>query len=680
MATGEENGYYFRFGEALKSVAQPTGLDVEVLASAGSVDNVKLLLGRQADFALVQSDIGQRAIRGHDPFPSPLSDLRLVSPLFTEAVHVLRRSGLYIFGVSDLRGKRVSLGPSGSGTEFTARAVLEASGVGINEIQQRPLRSDEIVRELQNETIDAVFLTSAVPNHVVKDSLQCQEASPLFLDVPTVERLARTGSYFTTEIPVGAYKDLGTSVTTVGVGALLLTRADVSPSKIQSLFSIIHSQRQAIEKKLSIHLNLLNGWDADRFHVPVAAGITTNEYGNRKVFFLYILVALLACVLIVALLRRRQALGRVIAKRSELFFAFSILAFVLVFSSLGLYEFEHAINENFETVPKSVFSFLVYISGGFTSRAPITRGGEIVAIIAILMGVGVFAWFTATLAGHLVSSRLKALEDVLLGRWSMRQMSNHIVIINWSHLAEDMIQQLHGRDFKTKRPITIISDSDLKLPNRPEFENCSFLRGDAREISTLEAASVGKAHSVIILSAWPDQGTDSKWHAVASDIADSKSVLTILAVRRVCAQSERQTPVTVEIRSSVNVDAARSAGRGGPTEIACTEKLAANLLTQCAVTPGLVAVYDDLLTFAPDSDEIYQISLPASLTGKTFAEVARYFAGLDRRDKKGSLIPVGIYRDCKVYLNPPEDMGIGALRESDKLFVICDHIENSGRS
>ena len=130
-------------------------------------------------------------------------------------------------------------------------------------------------------------------------------------------------------------------------------------------------------------------------------------------------------------------------------------------------------------------------------------------------------------------------------------------------------------------------------------------------------------------------------------------------------------PITAEIIASKNVPAARFAGQGGPLEIVCAEKQTTDLLAQCAFTPGIAAVYANLLMFRRNSSEIYKVQVPSQLQGKGFAEALDRFAG-ERRQTKEPIIPIGICRASSIHLNPTEDE-IGALLPGDEIIVISDH-------
>ena len=673
LAAGQSGGTYYSIGNAITRKCSARNLSVELIASAGSVENVRLLESGKADFALVQSDIARRALRGHLPFNDPIKVV-LVTPLFTEAVQILVRSDLYIFNVGELRGKLVSIGPEGSGTEVTARSVLEASGLGTEEIRPRHLPMASTYSELRDEQIDAAFVASSVPTAIVQRALADNEARLLLLEPNLIDRLAATGSYIKTYIPRHSYPNQPDEIETVGVQAFLLAREDVPPESVTAVLQILGLERSAIEAEGRVRLDLLGTLTS----VAIPAHQSSLRFLSKPAHpvMILVLIGFAASLLVIATYTKRRHIRRSLSGHEEIILGIVVLV-GLWFSSAGaLYYYEHNINESFSSYSGSLWSVLVYISGGFQKRSPVTRSGEAVSVIAIIIGVGVIAWFTGTLAGHFVTAKLKTLENLLLGRNLVpSSLKDHIVIVNWDDRAESIVEQLHGPDIDHKRTIVVLSEEPVRFPHRGAFESCLYINMDASSVESLEHARVHEAHSFTILSSWRIADASDRRKNLDPNVADAKTVVTILSCRRMCtAKGNKQVAITAEIKSLRNVAAARYAGEGGPTEIVCVEKFGMNLLAQCCLTPGLVALYEDLLTFEPDTDEVYKIELPQECVSKSFAQVLVHFA--DRRQSKQSaVLPIGVYRHGVTYLNP-EVGKVDPLMRGDYLFVISDTDES----
>lgn len=675
IAAGQSQGNYYKFATVLAELAPAE--HVRAVESGGSLENIELLRDHRADFAIVQSDVALRAIRGHLPFDDPIPGLLQVTPLFEEAVHILVRSELFIFTTSGIRGKKVALGPKGSGTVITARAILDASEASTDEVQAEYLPMDGVNAALRDETTDVAFVTSSIPSAVVRRALADNDARLLLIEPKVIDRLVKSGSYSEAQLPQGAYPNLTGTVATIGVQALLLTRSDVAPAKVALIASLLNDRQRDIEKRLGLGLGLL--W----YRLPISNAIATHplvERYRRNPWYLpgvlvWLALALGAVVIVATYWRAKvQRLGQALLLHTDVVIGVFGLLFVWLCLSFGLLYYEHNVNENFADIRGSMWSVLVYISGGFQSRAPITNGGEKVAVVGVIVGVAFVAWLIADLTGKFVHSKLKFVEQLLqhllLGRSMVpASIRDHFVIINWDDRTQRMIQQLHGPDLPQRVPIVVVTRKPMRFPDTSEFEGCYNVSGDMPRIEVLERAGARVAHSVTILSSWIDPDAEHEGKLLGAEAADMKTVLAILTVRSLSAQhSAKCVPITAEIKALRNLEAAGNAGRGGPTELVCAEQFAADLLTQCCVTPGLAAVYNDLLTFSRDSDEVYKVDLPRVFHGETFATVVMRCASRDR--KTTAVIPIGVFREGAACINPGRE--IDPLREGDALLVICD--------
>jgi hypothetical protein len=602
----------------------------------------------------------------------------LATPLFVEAVQILVRSDLFIFTTSELKGKTVSLGPAGSGTEVTARAILEASGVSMDEIRGEHITLDQVDDVLKSEDIDAAILSSALPTPTVQDSLQGGEARFLLLDSKVIERLARSGSYFTTVVPSHTYPGQPDDISTVGIQALLVTRNDVNVSSVASLLRILFDNRKQVEKTSGLKLDLLGARPPANISLPIHPG--SEQFlaitAGSKLFWIALLT--LAVAPAVWVIAKRHQISRSLSTHGEVLLAMTALASVWILSSAGLYYYEHNVNENFSTYAKSLWSMLVYISGGFQSRSPLTSNGEVVSVLSIITGVGVACWFTAELAGRFVRSKIEIIERLLRINMLPHELKDHIVIINWDQRIDTMVRQLHDSETSVARRIVVMSTETKKSLNGADHDWFYSLEADPTNSDALKKARVQFAHSVTIVSSWCNTDASDRRKVFDPDTCDAKTIMCLLAIRALCAEANlKQVSITAEIKSTKNLSAAYAAGSKN-TEIVCADTFGINLLAQCAATPGLASIYLDLLTFSPGTDEIYKIKVPASLAGHSFSEALHYFAER-RKHKSHSVIPIGVFRGGQVHLNPPATNagGVDPLTENDHLFVISDSEDSS---
>jgi TRAP transporter TAXI family solute receptor len=244
IGTGTTSGTYFPLGSLIaNALSRPPGarpcerggscgvdnLLAVAQATDGSVENVDRLQRGDLDAALAQANIAYWARTSSGPYRGkpPADQLSLIASLYTETVHVVVREDSPLKSVSELKGKRVSLGPDGSGTLTDARNVLAAFGLSeksLKPVYERPARSGDM---LTDGEIDAMFVTGGDPMPVLVDLARALDIRFLPLNGTPAEEMVERQPFITrAEIPADVYPGVDEATSTVGMGAMLLIRKD----------------------------------------------------------------------------------------------------------------------------------------------------------------------------------------------------------------------------------------------------------------------------------------------------------------------------------------------------------------------------------------------------------------------------------------------------------------------
>ncbi len=265
IATGPTGGTYFPVGEAIATILShppgvyrceksnacgPAGLIASVRTSPGAVFNVQAVNAHTVDAALAQADVIADAVAGKGSFKSvgPQKHVRIVADLFPEEVHLIAANAAHIASVAKLRGKRVSLGPTTSGTIVTARAVLGAFRVPASRIKVNNDPSDVAAEELAQGKLDAMFFVGGAPVPLVRELLETGKASLVPIDGEgRVRLLKQPHGLSSMTIPAGLYPKTG-KTETVGARAILIVNDSLPDSEVyavaKSLFN--SANRQAL--------------------------------------------------------------------------------------------------------------------------------------------------------------------------------------------------------------------------------------------------------------------------------------------------------------------------------------------------------------------------------------------------------------------------------------------------
>jgi hypothetical protein len=171
IATGGTGGVYYPLGGGMANILSKYIPYVEATAevTTASVDNCLLVGARKGDLALIMADVGWDAFQGKGKFKEKIP-LRTVAVLYPNNMHVVTIEGKGIEKVTDLKGKRVSTGAPGSGTEVKALRVLEAYGLDPDKDMKRDkLGVSESAGALKDRKIDAFFWDGGLPTAAITD-------------------------------------------------------------------------------------------------------------------------------------------------------------------------------------------------------------------------------------------------------------------------------------------------------------------------------------------------------------------------------------------------------------------------------------------------------------------------------------------------------------------------------
>ena len=172
ITTGGTGGVYYPLGGGMANILSKymPGLTATAEVTGGSVDNLKLLGAGKTEVAFSMVDAAWEAAQGEDKFKSGKVNARTLIVLYPNRMHVVTVDGTGITKLADLKGKRVSTGSAGSGTEVMAWRVLEAVGIDPKkDIKVERLGVSESVNAIKDRKIDAFFWVGGVPTAAITD-------------------------------------------------------------------------------------------------------------------------------------------------------------------------------------------------------------------------------------------------------------------------------------------------------------------------------------------------------------------------------------------------------------------------------------------------------------------------------------------------------------------------------
>lgn len=245
LATGPAQSAYDEFGKRYAKALAAYGIEVKLLPTEGSSENLDQLRSGRADLGFVQGGTNERQMADEE-------DIESLGSLFVEPLWLFYREDAVpeanrpagqpikpLSGLSQLQGLRVNVGTAGSGVPNLMARLLEANRIDPATLKLSHLSQTPAVAGFLAGELDALVFASAPESLMVQ--LLLQSPGVRLMDFPQSEAYARRFPFLTpVQLPRGVVdlandmppQDLRLVATTTA----LLTRADTHPALLQ-LFS-----------------------------------------------------------------------------------------------------------------------------------------------------------------------------------------------------------------------------------------------------------------------------------------------------------------------------------------------------------------------------------------------------------------------------------------------------------
>ena len=275
FTTGSETGTYYGFGTVLAGqISDKTDTTVTAIVGKGSKANIELMDVGDAQMGLVQSDVMAYAYNGTSLFEKAITGFSTVAALYMEQVQIVTLDPS-IKSVEDLRGKKVSVGESGSGVYFNAIDVLAAYGMTLEDIEPTYQSFGDSTEAMQDGLIDAGFIVSGAPTTAITSLAATRDVYIVELDDEHIDKLIEASPYYSKNVISGAAKEaygLDADATTVAIGAVIIARDDVSEDDVYNVVSGIFDSVDTLshDKKNELSLEFATSITDVPYHAGAA--------------------------------------------------------------------------------------------------------------------------------------------------------------------------------------------------------------------------------------------------------------------------------------------------------------------------------------------------------------------------------------------------------------------------
>ena len=263
MATAFKGASFEYYGRQYRDIFARSSVKLELRETAGSVENVALLQdpksGIQITFVTGGVSDGKHA-------PGILS----LGTVYNQPYWIFYSSTEPLDRLSQLKGKRIAVGPDGSGTRLSAEKILGKGGVNSETATLLPFAGLAAVKALTDKKVDAVWIIGSPDATAVKSFLENPDVR--LLGFPTAEAYTRIFPELVRLVLPKGVVDIDRTIPAddvqlIGTTSKVLVRSDLHPEIVELLLQTMtetHSGQEIFQRSGEFP----NGTDAE---YPVAA-------------------------------------------------------------------------------------------------------------------------------------------------------------------------------------------------------------------------------------------------------------------------------------------------------------------------------------------------------------------------------------------------------------------------
>lgn len=229
IATGGTGGVYYPIGGGLAEMIgrHIDGFSAVAEVTGASVENMGLIHREDSDLAIALADTVYQAFTGTGAFEGrQVADVRAIASIYPNAVQLVALQGSGINSLADLKGKRVSVGAPGSGTELNARALLESNGINYTDFTVQRLNFNETADALRDGDIDAGFWSVGPPTSSILSLATTRDITLISFTEEEIQNAIGAEPVFAPFVlPANTYEGVTEDTITVGIPNVLAVNA-----------------------------------------------------------------------------------------------------------------------------------------------------------------------------------------------------------------------------------------------------------------------------------------------------------------------------------------------------------------------------------------------------------------------------------------------------------------------
>ncbi len=251
IGTGGTGGIYYPYGGGVAEIWTKYVKGVKAVAevTGASVENVKLADKGETVVGEVMGDVADAGFNGTGKFKGKKNKILTMAIMYPNLLQVvaLKKSG--ITDIEQVKGRHISTGSPGSGTNFMSETVFKALGIPLTSYTDSRLSFTESANALRDGTIQVGIWSVGPGTSSILDLATTHEINILgFTPEQTQKILAFNSNYSSVELAGGVYRNVDKPVSTIGVWNIMICQASLDTDLVYKLVKALYEHTDYLKK------------------------------------------------------------------------------------------------------------------------------------------------------------------------------------------------------------------------------------------------------------------------------------------------------------------------------------------------------------------------------------------------------------------------------------------------
>ncbi|ASJ70828.1 hypothetical protein IMCC3135_03575 [Granulosicoccus antarcticus IMCC3135] len=242
MGTASLGGAFYPMGQSISNlVNNHAGGDISMvpIVTGGSVQNPRLIGDGEVEIAITNNNLAALAVAGAGPYKSGPIEISAVAALHPSVLHMVVLDDSDIQTFSDLKGKRVAVGPAGGGTLGFMNFLLPLHEMTLDDFTPSFLSYSDGFSQLTDGNVDASLALSGYPAGAVMQAAAGQKLRFISFEADKLQAaLDKVSSYIAVEIAADVY-NTEAPATVIGVSNMLIVPSSADADVVEKIVASV---------------------------------------------------------------------------------------------------------------------------------------------------------------------------------------------------------------------------------------------------------------------------------------------------------------------------------------------------------------------------------------------------------------------------------------------------------